>query len=153
MASNNLEVVLEDLSRVMQLPKLTPDHNETCLVEIDHISIQLERDNDPDYLLVGTDFGEIPLGRYREDLFEAALKTNNLSSPLYGILAFSPKNNHLVLFDRLWMQDLNGSKTEEFLKLFIKKAKIWKEAIQHNNIPVIDEIRAYSHSGIFGLRP
>ncbi|MEM1282351.1 MAG: CesT family type III secretion system chaperone [Chlamydiota bacterium] len=154
MITNPLEALLDELGKALDIPNLAPDDNETCLLRIQgNIHIQIELDKDERYLLVVTDFGEIPLGRYRQDLMETALKMNNLPPPLHGVFAYSNKAGHFCMFEKLWFEGLNGELLAETIEKFREKATIWKEAIEHNEIPVISEITTSDHVGIFGLKP
>jgi hypothetical protein len=153
MITNELGGLLNELGKILNIPNLQPDENNICLLKIlGKIQVQIEYDKDRDYLLIGTDFGEIIPGRYTEDLMEVALKANNLKPPLYGILGFSKKNNHLIMFERLWLKDQNGEKLAKFIDGFAKKAVVWKEAIEQSQIPVISDLTTSDHGkGMFGL--
>lgn len=152
MITNELGALLKELGDTLHILNLQPDENNTCLLKIQgKIEVQIESDKDSDYLLIGTDFGETSPGRFTEELMEAALKANNLPPPLHGIFGYSQKNGHFIMFDRLWTKELNGEKLAKFLDAFAQKAIIWKEAIQHDQIPVIDTLTTSDHSGMFGL--
>lgn len=154
MITNELGLLLHELGKELHIPDLQPDENNTCLLRIlGKIDVQMEFDKDRDYLLIGTDFGELPPGRYSEDIIEIALKTNHLPPPLYGIFGFSKKNNHFAMYDRLWLKELNGAKLAQFLDSFAQKAKIWKEAIEKGQLPPLDGLTTSDHpgSGMFGL--
>ncbi len=156
MLTNEFELILDELGKAFGVPHLTPDDNlkTTCEFQVyGDIIIQIEPDKNPDYLLIATILGDLPAGKFGEDLLEAALKVNGLPAPLNGILAYSQKNNHLLLFERFRTQNLRGEDLADFIKIFIQKAKIWKEALNNNRIPVIDEIQSSDRVGIFGLRP
>lgn len=154
MITNPLEALIDELGKALDIPNLAPDDNETCLLRIEgNMNIQIELDKDENYLLVVHDFGEIPLGRYRQDLMETALKMNALPAPLHGVFAYSDKAGHFCIFEKLWLQDLKGDILAEIIHDFNEKAKIWKEAIEHNEVPVISEITTSDHVGIFGLKP
>lgn len=153
MTMNQLEIFIEDLGKSLNIKDLKPDKFNTCLLKIEQkIEVQIEMDKDPNYLFFGTILGEIPPGRYRENLFEAALKMNRSSPTSIGILAYSKKNNQLIMFDRISIKDLNGNKTADCLKAFVEKTKIWKEAIEKGDIPSISEKnRKFEHARLFGL--
>ncbi|MEC7838933.1 MAG: CesT family type III secretion system chaperone [Chlamydiota bacterium] len=154
MITDEFGALLDELGKALDIPNLTPDDNDSCLLKIEgNILVQLEMDKSSDCLLLGIDLGVLPLGRYREDLFEAALKSNSKPPPLLGIFGFSKKEDHLVIFDKLWTVNLSGERIADHLALMVKKAKIWKEAIEHSEVPVIDEITTSDHVNIFGLKP
>lgn len=146
----SFETILEELGRVLNIPGLKADDNRSCALKIEgNIQILLEMKDD--YLQVGTDFGELPLDRYREDLFEAALKSNSHSSPLYGIFAYSAPLRHFIMFEHLHGDNLRGEFVAEFIYKFVEKAKIWKDALEHSEVPVVSDITTSDHLGIFGL--
>lgn len=153
MAINQLEIFIEELGKSLNINDLKPDKFNTCLLKIEKkIEIQIEMDKDPSYLFFGTILGEVPPGRYRENLFEAALKTNDSTLTLIGILAYSKKNNQLIMFDRISTKNLNGSKIADYLKNFAEKAKIWKEAIERGETPsILEKAKKYEHARLFGL--
>jgi len=154
MITNEFGALLEELGKALDIPNLVPDENDSCLLKIEgNILIQIEMEKSGEFLLMGIDLGEIPLGRYREDLFESALKSNSKPPPLLGVFGFSKKQEHLVLFDKLYTKNLHGERIADHLALMIKKVKVWKEAIEHSEVPVMDEITTSDHISIFGLKP
>lgn len=153
MITNAFEALMEELGKALEIPNFTPDEKETCLLRIEgNVDIQLEPDQDERFLLMATDFGEIPLGRYRLDLLETALKMNALPPPLNGIFSYSTKADHFVLFDKIPLKDLSGENLADHIAKFNEKAKIWKEAIENSEVPVISEVTTSDHVNIFGIR-
>ncbi|MCB1112019.1 MAG: CesT family type III secretion system chaperone [Chlamydiales bacterium] len=155
MLSGEYEAILEELGRELGIANLRPDQHNTCLLRLPgDINVYIEMEKGNDYLIIGSDFGEIPPGRYREDLFAAALKSNALPYPKVGIFAFSEKTSSLAMYDRLWCKGLNGVNVADFLAPFAEKVKIWKEAIATNEVPAVSQITTSDRqAGIFGLRP
>ncbi len=158
MVSDRFGVLLEEVGKALNIP-LKPDANNSCLIKYPddiQIQIELERKLGED-LILGTDFGEIPVGKYREDLFLEALKWNGMPLPRYGIFAYSKPTGHLVLFEKFPLGQFSPEKFIEYLPLFIAKTKIWKEALANGRLPILvaSESAAGSHSsgGLFGLRP
>jgi hypothetical protein len=146
--------LLEELGKSLGGIELTSDKNNTCLIHLkDGIEVQIELDHKGDSLLIGSDLGEVPVGRYRENLFREALKANGLPSPIYGILAFSQRIDHLILYTMLPLKDLNGEKISAFLTPFALKAKVWKDAIERGEVPVVQSAASgpAPPAGIFGL--
>lgn len=154
MITGQLGALLEELGQALRLPNLQPDSNETCLLRLQNgVEVQIELDRRQNALIVGADLGELPLGRFREDLFEAALKANNDSKNPYGFFAYSQQKEHLILFDRLDLHELNGIKIADFLTPFSEKAKFWKESITNNQVPQGEGSGSGIKRGIFGLTP
>lgn len=144
--------ILEELGKELQIT-LSEDSNRSCLVElVNGQQVQLEIDHSGEFLMLGTDLGSVPSGSYRLEIFKAALKANGTPPPLHGIFAYSSKTEHLVLFDKLLLAGLTGEKVAGTLKAFGDKALMWKQALEHNEIPQADSGSSSSYgSGMFGL--
>lgn len=153
MASNKLVAILQDLGRSTMIPirDLAPDRNNSCLISLPGgVEIQLESDREDKNLMIGCKLSEVPLGRYKENLFREALKANGQQDG-YGSFGYIPRTNQLVLFDMLSYNDLSGEKVADFLEKFLEKAMTWRTAINNGEIPSL----VFSHrsgSGMFGLR-
>jgi hypothetical protein len=153
MVSNQLGALLEDLGKILKIPDLHPDENNTCLLRFDNgVQVQLELDKVGSSLIIGSDLGVIPAGRYRENVLGEALKANGLPPPRYGIFAYSKKSDKLVLFQKMPLDDITADKIASFLPNFIDKAIIWKEAIAKGDVPAVSAQGVTKPSGMFGLR-
>lgn len=146
--------LLEELGRAMQIPDLHPDRNNACQIRLKNgLQIQVEINPKNNMLLLGCDLGDIPQGRYRVDLFREALKANGMPYPQHGILSYSNKTDHLILYEFLSLQDLTGDKIADALTPFTEKALIWKNAMANNEVPVVTFAGSRPSMGMFGLRP
>jgi hypothetical protein len=148
------EELIRQLSFHMDVT-LHPDAHQSCLISFpqDDLSIQIDLDANADQILVGTQLGRVTPGTYREKLFIQALRVNGLSQTPRGILAFSEKNDTLVLFQFLRLEKLNGEKLHAFLHIFREHANLWKKAVSIGDIPTIqDQTETKGGSGMFGLR-
>lgn len=147
--------ILQDLGKLLKIEGLHEDDNRSCLIRLQTgQQVQLEIDRSGQFLVMGADLGLVPSGRYRLELFEAALKANGQPHPIHGILAYSSKNEHLVIFEKLPFIDLTGEKVANALAAFSNKAKNWADALEHNEIPKMSSGYTSSHgSGMFGLAP
>lgn len=155
MVTDFFGVFLKDLGAILGIPELQPDANNTCLIKFkENILVQMELDRHGQFFIVGTNLGEVPIGRYRENLFTEALKANGLPYPHYGTFAFSKQANQLILFKMFPQKDLNPTKVAEFIPPFVEKAKTWKEAIARGDVPIISAASPTGKTfGMFGLRP
>jgi hypothetical protein len=154
MISGQFETILQELAQAFHISELHPDSNNSCKLKLKAgIEIQLELDRSGNFLIIGTDLGEVPVGRYRESLFREALKCNDLPAPNCGILAYSRATNHLVLFEKLFIKDLNGDKVFAEITPLVEKAKAWSEAMLKGELPVVSQVYSSEHrsSGMFGL--
>lgn len=152
MVSDVFSLLLQEIGQAMNIPNLHADSHNSCLLKFKgKMHIQIEVDRDGNNLIVGTDIGTIPPGRYRENIFELALKANGLPTPRYGTFAFSNKTEHLVLFEMLPLRDLRGQKVADLLPKFLEKANNWKTAIAKGEMPVLVTTYAGKSPGLFGL--
>ena len=132
---------------------LTPDENNSCLIQLESgINIQIELDR-YGFLLIGSRLGLVHMGRYRDLFIRQALKSNEASLPSTGIFGFSKKSSQLILFLKLDPSHLNKESVFRILPPFINKVKSWKEAIEKGEIPLIQQTKTSKKepSGIFGL--
>lgn len=148
-----LDKVLEELGEKLGIPKLHIQENNTCLIKLENnVLIQVESDKNEGYLIVGSTIATLPPGRYKEDLFETALRTNATNDRI-GIFAYSRQADTLILYDRIWVLSMNGSALSDYIKAFAAKVKLWQDAISHNDMPPVSGQASPSNKGIFGLRP
>ena len=152
MVRDLFETLLEETGQAMGIT-LRPDRNNSCLIKLPSgVKIQIEMDKKDDFLILGCNLGTAPAGKYRENLFRQALKTNELLPNQCGIFAYSPKTDHLILFQKLPLNDLNGQKIFAAITPLIDKAALWIEAIAHNDVPPLEQSTSTQSSGMFGLR-
>ena len=153
MVKDVFDTLLEEVGRSLEIPDLHPDSHHSCLIKlINGVSVQIEMDSQLQFITLGSDLGSLPTGKYRENVFREALKTNAQSGGvLHGVLAFSNKTDHLVLFKQMPMQDLTGEKIADEIAPFSEKALHWKNALEHGEVPVVSNI--HTSAGMFGLRP
>lgn len=154
MIIDNFGILLEELSTVLKIDPLVPDSRNTCLVRFkEGVNIQLEPDKSGANLLIGAQLGTIPPGRYREDIYREALRTNGLPPPRVGTLAYSRQADALVLFELIPLQDLTGTKLADFLQSFRAKALTWQEALIKGEVPRVEHTlsTAQRGGGMFGL--
>lgn len=156
MVSDAYEGLLQELSKILNVP-LHVDKNHSCKIKFkDGIVVQIELDKSRESLVIGTEIGEVPPGKYRENLFKEALRANGMPDPRNGTLAYSKQANKLVLFEIMPLKDLSGEKISTFLTPFMAKAKVWKEALSRGEVPIIQSTATGKGSpgiGLFGLRP
>ena len=151
---NPFEDLMRQLSTRLEVP-LQPDVHQAYRIHFpqEEITVQIDLDTDADKIIVGSQLGRITPGTYRERIFTQALRANGTSLSPRGILAFSEKNDTLVLFQFLKIEKLTGEKLHAFLQSFRDYAKIWKSALMSGDIPTIQEEPGTRGSGMFGLRP
>jgi len=152
MISDLFGTILQELGAIIKNPNLKPDEHNSCLLKFKgDLKVQIEPEKSGRYLVVGCDLGNIPAGRYRENIFNQALKANGMPIPRYGIFAYSKHSDHLVIFDNLPLKDLTGQKIADFLPSFLEKARTWKTAIEKGDVPVLENTYTSKPIGLFGL--
>lgn len=129
---------------------LEPDNHNSCLITLGTgLTIQIEIDR-YGFLLIGCRLGVLPMSRYRDNILQEALKSNEASLPSTGTFGFSQKSSQLILFVRV-----NPDKTHQHLLAlmpsFIAKAKQWSEALAAGTTPTDNTTRPQQASGLFGL--
>lgn len=147
--------LLDSVGKILQIP-LKADENQCCMIEFykENIILQIELEQGTDNLIIAGNIAKIPPGMYKQNLFEQALKANNLDFPRGGILAFSPKIEQLVLFIKVPAINITPNHVVGVLNGFKEKFLRWKEAIEKNETP---QLVGYfptkgTSSGMFGLR-
>lgn len=148
-SSGLVDSLLDELGKALQSPGLHLDQNNTCLIEMRGVRINIE-EKSSEYLLLGVDLGVLPPGRYRENIFREALKSNGLPFPRYGSFGFSKRSEKLILFETMRLNELSAEKIVNFLNPFIEKAKLWKDAIARGDVPLATTSTS-GNKGMFGL--
>lgn len=150
MVSTPFESILKEFEPFFNCP-LTPDSHQSCLIKMGiGISVQMEL-NRQDLLLIGCQLGALPMSRYRDNIIQAALKSNGAFPPSTGTFGFSHESNQLILFLLIDPHHLNANKISALLTPFVEKAKLWSDAIAKGETPVIQTATERSARGIFGL--
>jgi Tir chaperone protein (CesT) family len=138
MVSSQFEIILKDFESFFNC-SLSPDQGETCLIKLaEGISIQLELDRQG-LLLIGCLIGAMPASRYRNKLIHEALKSNALTPPSTGVFGISQSTHQFILFMLINPDRLNAERIAMLMPPFIAKAKIWTEAINAGQLPVVSQ--------------
>jgi len=131
--------------------QLEPDPNDSCLITLGTgLTLQIELDR-YGLILIGCRLGTVLMGRYRDNLIRAALKSNESTLPSTGILGFSQKSNQFILFIKLNPHFVSIHQILALLPPYLTKAKLWSEAIAKGEVPTTAPIGSSKPSGLFGL--
>ncbi len=123
------EALLQELGAELGIT-LHPDRKGACKLKINEtFHVQLESDGHQENLLVAAFVCDVPPGKYRENILRDALKAN-WPFPQNGTLAYSDRNNKLVLFSYFRIANVNGKKLAEFLTVFLDKANNWRIGVE-----------------------
>lgn len=150
---NSYSLLIAELGKLIQIP-LTVDSTNTCSINFpkDKLEIQIEQDMANDTLIIAATIIKLPPGRFRQNIFEQALKANNLDTPRGGILAYVPRSDELVIFQRFTMKDLKADRLAGEMVPFKEKLKKWRDSIENNEIPLLmNAVIKSPSSGMFGL--
>jgi hypothetical protein len=147
MTLSALGQVLEELSKLIQM-KLELNQQSACLFQYQDVEVQIDLDRKEEFLLLTAKLGTIPIGKYREALFQEALRQNVASEAITGIFAYSKQADTLILFQMLPVKETNGDKLLACLNPFSAKVKVWKESIERGDVPVSS---SNAQGGSFGL--
>jgi hypothetical protein len=132
---------------------LHPDKKGACKLKVNEtMHVQLECDVSQENLLVATFICDVPPGKYRENILKDALKANG-PFPTNGTLAYSDRNNKLVLFSYLRMAQLTGKKLAEFLTVFLDKAGQWRAGVETGHTSHLATQQTKTTGSMFGIKP
>ncbi len=150
MIANKFTLLLQELSKELSMD-LKPDENNSCLIVIqDKLKIQLELDPEEKNLIIGSILTELPPGKFREDILLSSLTANAKRYPRLGTFAYSKKLNSLVLFEMIELEFFNVENILSMLTPFIKKALLWKEALeQGHHAPSEDNFHSHNDNTHF----
>src|SRR5215204_4164435 len=131
---------------------LEPDSHDSCLISMEiGINLQVELDR-YGMLLIGCRLGAVHMGRYRDNLIRAALKSNETTFPSTGVIGFSQKSNQLILFVKVSSHNFTANDIATLLPPFVTKAKLWMDAIAKGEVPSLTTApSSKAPSGLFGL--
>ncbi len=141
--------IIEELSREIDLP-LHLHRSDSISLNINN-QLQVALEERENQLLVATFISELPPGKFREELFIAALKENQISVDR-GILSYSNRNNQLALFSYLRFEEWNGSSLADFLEKFIEKALLWKRGVETGSFPQSSQDNHSKKESIFNFQ-
>ena len=130
---------------------LHPDRVGACNLKTkDDFNVKLECDAHQENLLIAAFICDIPPGKARENILRDALKSNG-PFPQNGAIAYSERNNKLVLFTYFRLSNLNGRKLAEFLGVFLDKASSWRIGVETGHTANLIAQASKPPSGMFGL--
>lgn len=142
------------LGKLIKTP-LKVDELNTCLLRIGRkLPVQLEINSRRNVLIIASAISEIPPGKFRENVLLYALKENQIPNVATGILGYSEKNNKLVLFLELSLDDLTPEKIHAHLFPFIERAKKWYSALEEGRPAPAELMReTREERNPFGMNP
>lgn len=150
MVSTQFGSVLKEFEKFFNC-SLNPDENNACVIHTPLgviLNIEMDRNG---FIIAGCRLGNVHMGRYRENLIRAALKSNESTPLSSGIIGFSPKSSQLILFIKLNPNTITVHQITTLLPLFLAKTKLWTDAITKGEVPEILSSTPSKTTGIFDL--
>lgn len=148
--TDRLEALITELGTMVGQP-LHLDKSRSCMLNVnDTLHVQISEDVSQDRIIIFGFIGEVPVGRFRTDVFKEGLKANH-AHPELGNLGFSGKNNELALHKYLSLVNLTGDKLASELALFIEYVDQWRTAIINGRPGPSPQTPAVG--SMFGLKP
>ena len=126
--TDRFEELLHELGKFFGLA-LRPDKSHFCALSVQGLVVQLQTDVAFEKLLIVAKLGELPAGKFREEVLKEALKANALPDPRVGVFAYVPQINQLMLFQRYPFDILNGERLAGLLGPFLDLGARWKAAL------------------------
>ena len=153
MIEDRFGALIQELSSVFHIP-ISPDAHNACRIEYpDSMSLTLEPDPLGELLMVVIEISKPGDGKFRENILKEALRSNGLPFPRIGTFCYSHKKEFLLLTEQIPFEDLSGQRLFEQLESLLEKGRLWKESIEHGELPPIHSAGGAPRSpgGIFGL--
>ncbi len=130
---------------------LIPDKHNACVLNFDdELKVQLEPDAPGHTLILGSEIGEIPAGKFRENILATGLKFN-AHCPRIGTFAYLAKANLLIYFYTLELEGLQALTITEILPIFVATGKLWKESVSKGMTPVLNLTEGTTKPSIFDI--
>ena len=116
---------------------LSPDSKGNCIVTFNGtINVHIKPSRN-DKILVASIVGDVPPGAFRTRILQAALMSNALPAPSYGVFGYSEDTNNLILFGYIPSAGLTGKILYDYLRRFILKLNTWSRTLKSGEIPAI----------------
>lgn len=146
----DFHLLMDDLGKLLDTP-LIPDKHNACVLNFNNqISVQLEPHATGRSLILASTIGELPAGKFRENILANGLKYN-VNPTRIGTFAYIARKNLLVFFHTLPLEGLTADQLATFLPPFLGQAKLWQVAVAKGSIPVIDVGETQKKPSIFDL--
>lgn len=124
------EELIRQLSLILEV-ELHLDHNNAVALKIrDKIVVQIQENREQKQILIVSMICEIPPGRFRENIFGEALKSNSSLDQRPGTLSYLAMKNSLTLHQTYPLEELTGKKLASLTSAFIEFAELWQKAIE-----------------------
>ena len=133
---NPFEEFIHTLSIGLNLP-LTAEKGILCKLQIDEkLSLYLQYDEANDLLLIGCLVGEIPPGKFRENVLKEALK-QNAYYPRIANLCYTEKGNKLAFYTHKSFERIDAQTASHLIESYIAYGMSWHTAIQTGNLSMV----------------
>ena len=142
---------MDDLGNLLDIT-LIPDKHGACVLNFnDEIKVQIEPDVAGHSLILAAEIGEIPAGKFRENLLANGLKYNS-HTPRIGTFAYLLRKNLLVFFYTFELEGLQADLIAATLPPFVERALQWKQDVAKGVLPVVESEGKQTNPSIFDLK-
>ncbi len=132
---NPFEQLIQNLGPLLKTT-LQAEQGRFCVINAGNLlKIQLEYTKEEDGLFLATFLGPVSPGRFREEVFLAALKENGQENA-FGTFSYSENKNSLTLHLFVPITIKEDKLAEAFFQLR-DKGILWKDALEQNDITSI----------------
>lgn len=143
--------LMEEVGQSLSIA-LKPDENNACRLHLkSEVEMQMEPDVEKDRLVIVALVGEVPAGKFREEVLKTSLKHNN-SYPRIGNFAYSEKKHQLVCFATLPFSTLTAPQLIEEMTSLATQANSWLTGLKGGQIPQAGVAAGEKKPSIFDLK-
>ena len=147
---DRLDQLFHDVGEEFDVP-LKPDHYGAGKLRIgSDLFIQIEYNKSKDWITVLSFIGELPPGKFRENLLKTALQVNH-QQPQDLRMGYSEKNNQLALFYNFPMETASKEILVKAITDVVGKVRAWREGIATGNLSGFLNALPQKSSGFFGM--
>jgi hypothetical protein len=146
------EELIEKLGIHVGVP-LHLDNKGVCLlVYKEKLKVQIQNYPERERVGIGSFLGEIPPGKFRENVFKEALKANGIF-PSQGSFSYILRNRNLAIWRELPYYELTPDQFSKTIFQFIEKADLWRSCLESGSLlPVAQQVTSKLPGPMMGLR-
>jgi len=126
---------VEDLTQGLGM-NIEIEDSPSYTLNIRDKELQLEMDDSGEKIIVSMVLGKVPSGRYREDVLEQSLKSNDYPPPHFGYLGYSLEADILVLHREFHFSKISKKTVMDSIPPFIQMAEEWSRALETSSVPI-----------------
>lgn len=150
MVTDQFGTLIQELAKALGY-NISVDVEDSCALPLPNgMVVQMEIADQQEFFIMAAEVGNVPIGRYRENIFREAMLYNGLTERV-GTFAYSEIDDVMMLFREMPLQNLNGEKIAMALIPLSKKASTWNKAITQGEMPPAETTSATEGGDIESL--